>query len=125
MNAVLVTHAGIASGVNNAVSRTAGLLAIALVTLPLLGIFNAELGRRLAALPLRSDVAHAVRDGSAQLANLEAPAFATPAERVQVERAVKESFVAGFRFVAWAAAALAFLSAATAALLLRGTRATR
>jgi len=35
MNAVEVAHAGLASGVNNAVSRTAGLLALAVISVPL------------------------------------------------------------------------------------------
>jgi EmrB/QacA subfamily drug resistance transporter len=119
MNAVDVQHAGIASGVNNAVSRAAGLIAIAAVTIPMLGIFGAALDRRLAPPAVRAEIAQAVRAQTARLGNVMPPRTATPEERVVIERAVKESFVAGFRFVAWTAAALALMSAATAALMLR------
>ena len=118
MNAVEVTHAGIASGVNNAVSRTAGLIAIAVLTLPLIGIFNARVDRGLAAAAIRPEVVRAVRAESAKLANVQPPAFATEAERAAIRRVVEEAFVAGFRFVVLVAAGLALLSAAASALLL-------
>ncbi len=48
MNSADVRHAGIASGFNNAVARTAGLMAVALFTLVVTSRFNADLDRRLA-----------------------------------------------------------------------------
>ena len=50
MNSVEQSLAGVASGVNNAASRTAGLLAIAVFGLLMAGVFGADLDRRLAAL---------------------------------------------------------------------------
>ncbi len=52
MNAVLREQAGIASGINNAVSRLAGLLAIAVFGILLVHVFSAHLDRRLSALPI-------------------------------------------------------------------------
>jgi len=118
MNAVESHRAGLASGINNAVSRAAGLLAIAVLMLPMLAIFSASLERELAGDRVSPRVARAVQAESTKLAGIEPPAFATTAEREAVTRAVKVSFVHGFRFVAFASAALAALSALSAFLLL-------
>ncbi len=52
MNSVNVRQAGVASGINNAVSRTAGVLAIAFLGILALAAFNAALDRNLAGLEL-------------------------------------------------------------------------
>jgi EmrB/QacA subfamily drug resistance transporter len=111
MGAVAQERAGIASGVNNAVSRVAGLLAIAVFGVVLSNTFNAGLDRRLAALRLPPDA-------RAQL-DAERPKLAaarTPDPRTQA--IVRESFVEGYRVVLWIAAVLALLSAASAAVLI-------
>src|SRR5207248_5304767 len=58
MNAVKASHAGIASGVNNAVSRTAGLLSIAVLGLVMFHAFNACLYRRLHAIAMPAESPH-------------------------------------------------------------------
>jgi EmrB/QacA subfamily drug resistance transporter len=115
MNSVAVSHAGIASGVNNAASRTAGLIAIAAMSGPLLHVFGAEMDRRLAAGDVRPAVHAEVRAQYGQLANLKPPPSATPEESAAIRAAVPESFVRGFRMLAWTAAGLALVSAVAAA----------
>jgi EmrB/QacA subfamily drug resistance transporter len=107
MNAVEAQKAGIASGVNNAVSRTAGLLAIAVLGLVMLHGFNCSLDRRLTGLNLPAS--ERVKLGAA-----EAPASADPGTRLIVKHAVADAFVEGFRRVMLIAVALALLSSLVA-----------
>src|SRR5262245_12510661 len=83
MGAVDQTRAGIASGINNAVSRVAGLLAIAVFGVVLSAVFDRELDRRIGVLP--ADVRQAVEAQRSKLAGAE-----TPDPRAR--RAIQESF---------------------------------
>jgi EmrB/QacA subfamily drug resistance transporter len=111
MNAVDSKRAGIASGVNNAVSRVAGLLAVAVLSLVMLHGFNRVLDRRSDGLNLPAS--ERVKLGAA-----EAPASADPGMRRIVKHAVDDAFVEGFRRVMLIAAALALLSSLVARLFL-------
>jgi EmrB/QacA subfamily drug resistance transporter len=122
MNAVEVRRAGTASGINNAVSRVAGLLAIALMSLLVLQVFDREMDRHLGAAGRPPALVAAFEKERSKLGAAEAPAALSAAERATFRRAIDESFVAGFRATAWAAALLALLSAATAAVLIEGRR---
>jgi len=107
MNAVPQSEAGIASGVNNAVSRIAGLLAVAVFGLMLYAGFNRALSHRLDALSLspaeRQDVDR-VRPSLA----------ASKSGNPLVNRAIDESFLSGYRVILWAAIGLAIASALSA-----------
>jgi len=114
MSAVTQERAGIASGVNNAVSRVAGLLAIALMAIPMVHVFTARMESGLAAGAMRPAIVSSMHAQAERLAAAQPPQGATPAESAAVHRIVADAFVAAFRWLAWAAAALAWLSALTA-----------
>jgi EmrB/QacA subfamily drug resistance transporter len=116
MNAVDVANAGIASGVNNAVSRASGLLAIALMSVLLQQMFDAQLERRLNRVGLPTELVAEVQAQRTMLASIAAPASAGPSERTAIRDAVALAFVASFRLVTLTAAGLALASAAAAAL---------
>jgi EmrB/QacA subfamily drug resistance transporter len=115
MNAVDVAHAGIASGVNNAVSRAAGLISIAVMGVLLQHVFDAQLEWRIAGLGLRLEVVVELRAERTLLANATPPASASPSDRAAIQRAIAEAFVAGVRLVALTAAGLALASAVVGA----------
>ena len=73
MNAVPKNRAGIASGVNNAVSRIGGLLGIAALGIVILYAFNGELDRRLEQLELTTEVRHSIDEQRVRLAGAELP----------------------------------------------------
>jgi hypothetical protein len=118
MNAVGVRHAGAASGINNAVSRTAGLLAVALMSVLVLHVFNRELDRQLVAMGVGRDVAAALDAERVKLAGAEAPPSVPPSDGIAVRRAVSLAFASGFRCMAMVAAGLALVSALTAAAMI-------
>jgi EmrB/QacA subfamily drug resistance transporter len=115
MNSVPQDRAGVASGVNNAVSRVAAVLAIAVFGLVLSVAFNRVLEKRLQNLNVSSQTRGQVESQRNKLAAIET---ADPGAR----RAVNEAFVAGYRTVLWIAAALAFASSLSAAALIEDTR---
>jgi hypothetical protein len=122
MNAIEQSHAGVASGINNAVSRTAGLLAISVMGIVMLGTFGPTLTTRLAALDLSPTVQDELAAQQDRLAGIEIPASVPDAAAAQIEQAVHESFVAGYRMVMYLASALALASAISAALMIRDHR---
>jgi len=109
MDSVAQTRAGVASGINNAVSRVAGLLAIALLGIVMLHEFNHTLDVKLLGLP--SSIRQSLDQQRAKLAAADLPQTIAPATRAQLRDAIDYSFVAGFRAVMFAGAMLAMGSA--------------
>ncbi len=120
MNSAPVTQSGAASGINNTVSRAAGLIAIAVMNLIFVAIFNPAFDANLAALHLSPALLHALDAQRGLLAGAHAPAGADPATAVAVTRGVNLAFLSAFRVVMLVGAALALGSSVAAALLIEG-----
>ena len=114
MGSVSSSHAGIASGVNNAVSRIAGVLALATIGAAALLLFSNALITRSAALNLSTADQAALQAEASKLGGAQAPASLPPAQRGPVQQAIKLAFVDTFRVVMLIGAAMAWLSAALA-----------
>lgn len=120
MNSVTGRHSGLASGVNNAVSRTAGLLAIPVLGILVFAVFSAGLDSRVASLDLPPQAQQQLESEKVDLGGAEVPDGVSGATAASIERAVDESFVAAFRLAMYAGAGLALASALAAALIIEG-----
>jgi MFS family permease len=119
MNSVSQHRAGIASGANNAIARTAGLVAIAVLGVVMLHVFDSALNRRLVDEQLPPRIVQSLHAQRTKLAAIVAPEDLDLAKRDAIRRAVDESFVSGFRVIMVIGAALAVASALTALILIR------
>ena len=120
MGAVGPDRAGIASGINNSVARTASLLAIAILGIAVSTVFTRELDERLDAAGLDPAVTMAVRDQAGDLAAAQAPAGADAETQAEVERIVGRSYLSAFRVVMAIGAGLALVSVVCAFMLIEG-----
>jgi MFS family permease len=111
MSSVPKELAGAASGINNAVSRVAGLLAVAVFGLMLFASFHRNLEGRLGALALAPADRQRVEQ---QLPKLAAAETSDP----RVKNAIAESFLAGYRVVLWTAVGLAVAAGLSALVLM-------
>jgi EmrB/QacA subfamily drug resistance transporter len=120
MNAVAETRAGVASGVTNAVSRTAGLLGIAAMNVVFSYAFNHGLERRIEQLNMAPEACRAIAGQRARLAGAELPPSVNDKTRAVLRQAINESFVFGFRVVMAAAAGMALASSMIALIMIEG-----
>jgi hypothetical protein len=114
MSSVAQNRAGIASGVNNAVARTAGLIAIAVLGIVMLRIFSDQFDQRLHEANLPLPVAQSLQAQRTKLAAVVIPDDVDPATRDLIRRVIDESFTHGFKFVMTIGAALAITGAISA-----------
>ncbi len=120
LNAVEGRHSGLASGVNNAVSRTASLLSIAVLGIFVFAVFSSSLDDRIKNLNLTSEQQAIVETEKVDLGGAEVPEGIDGETAAAVERAVDEAFVSAFRLAMFIAAGLAIASAVAAAVLIEG-----
>ena len=120
MGSVGQSQAGVASGVNNAVSRASGLLAIAVLGIVVAAFFNGNLDSSIASMHLPSAATHALDVQRGRLGAAQAPASLDPATRAALTNHIHDAFIGGFRVAMLAGAALALVSAVSAAVLIEG-----
>ncbi len=111
MTSIDKDRGGAASGINNAVARLAGVLAIAVFGIVLVRVFATRLDRNLATLSLPPDAVHEIRSREIDLAGMELPKDLHGNEKTAARNAVSEAFVSGFRLVMLCCAGLSVASA--------------
>ncbi len=114
-------RSGVASGINNAVSRAAGLLAVAALGVIASARFGSALDDRLQALRVPEHVQAQLSGVRAKLAGAPLPPGLSPEMRRRLREAVDGSFVEGFRAVMWVAALLAVGAGVVAWIFIRQT----
>ena len=124
MGSVDQQHAGAASGINNAVARVAGVLAIAVLGTVLVKTFDSRLEQGLTKLKLPPNIVRELRSREGELRRMEPPQGLDPNAALGVEDAISASFVFGFRIVLLCCAGLSVGGAVVAGRLVSGTSST-
>jgi len=116
MNSVHQERVGTASGINNAVARVAGVLAIAVLGIVMVTAFSSHLNQNLVRLSLPPGVLDVLQKEEVKLAGVQVPTGLDPDMTVAIKRSIDEAFVFGFRIVMSICAGLSLASAAIARL---------
>jgi len=114
MSSVDQDHAGAASGINNAVARIAGVLAIAVFGIVMVTAFGLALKHELANLGLSSDVLHEIQSRVTKLAGLEPPSNLDARTSAAIRTAINRAFIFGFRMIMLVCVGLATASGTVA-----------
>jgi EmrB/QacA subfamily drug resistance transporter len=101
LNSVDASHEGLASAINNTFSQTAGLLAVAVLGVIMFISFGASLDAQLAEANLPSAAKQQLEDEKVLLGAAQAPESLGAAQSAEVERAIDEAFVFGYRGSCW------------------------
>src|SRR5215470_19239483 len=112
MNSVERELVGTASGINNAVARAAGVLAVAVLGAATVAAFAHSVRQSLASMNLNPDVAQNLESNVTKLGDLSASSSLDPQTTAAVRAVVAEAFLFGFRLIMVVGAGLAVLSAA-------------
>ena len=122
MSSVEFAYAGTASGVNNAASRVAALLAVALFGIVMAVGFNSNFDRALAQAQLPPAAVEAIRSQREKLAAIDLPAQLDAKSRETAKDAIAHTFVSGYRWIMLISALLGIASAVIAWLTIDGSR---
>ena len=95
MNSVSEERAGTASGINNTVSRLAGVLSIAVLGIVMLAGFGWQLSSRLSAMDLNPGIRQEIESQRVKLAAIEIPREIDIGVRQKIRQAIDESFFWG------------------------------
>ncbi len=116
MGSVDQQHAGVASGINNAVARVAGVLAIAVLGSLMVRVFDSHLERGLTNMKLAPNIIEELRSREGELRRMEPPQGLDSNVVLGIQSAISGSFVFGFRVVLLCCAGLSIGSAGVASL---------
>ena len=119
MNTVPLDHAGMAAGLNSALSRLSSVLGVALLGSVALFAFNQKMALQMSGLPLTQAQRFSLAREVASLGNARPPAGLLPPVHAMVEQAIELSFVRAFRAVTYTCAGTSWLVAVLAACTLR------
>lgn len=118
MSSVGQDRAGTASGINNAVARVAGVLAVAIFGIVMVKLFSSSLNRSLTGGVLPPGILQYVRSNEIKLAGLDLPSGLDSDSTALIHVSISHAFVFGFRTVMLVCAGLSLASAAVASLMI-------
>ena len=122
MSSVSQDHSGLASGINNAVARTAGLLAIAVMGIIVVYDFNLNLDIELDRIEMSTELKEYINSERINLAGIQIPEGVDIETEGKIRKAINISFLSAFRMVMIISALLALASSFTALLSISGKK---
>jgi EmrB/QacA subfamily drug resistance transporter len=118
MSSVDQNRAGTASGINNAVARVASVLAVAILGVVMVEVFDSRLNLRLTGRVLPPGILQYLRLNSIKLAGLDLPNGLDADTTALIRASISHAFVFGFRTVMLICAGLSLASALVAWLMI-------
>ena len=115
-------YSGVASGVNNAVARISGLMAIAILGALMATVFKSSLNTTLSHAKLTKEQQMQILDQADKVGGVEIPGTFDNTAAVEARQAIQESFVDAFRWAMGVCAALASLSALVSVIIIRNPK---
>ena len=115
-------YSGIASAINNATSRIAGLLAIALLGLFILAVFSKRLDDHLLSIEMKPEAVEVFDEQRIRLAAAEIPDDMNEEVKTKLRNAINDSFVYGLKYIFLISAGLSLASAFVAWLTIQKTK---
>ncbi|MEM1243385.1 MAG: MFS transporter [Pseudomonadota bacterium] len=110
MNSLPINYVGLASGINNAIARIGGLLAIALFGILLYQIFSHHLQQSIDQLNLPSNIRNYLDNEKIRLAAMSIPTTLSDSLKLTLANSIKQAFLTGFHRIVFIAAILSILS---------------
>lgn len=104
-------HSGVASAINNAAARIAGMVAVAVLGAIAVGVFRETLVEQLAGARVPVELRESVLSQASKLAEASVPAGSPENERAMLTHILRESFLHSFRIVMLLMAAMALAGA--------------
>jgi EmrB/QacA subfamily drug resistance transporter len=118
MNSVGQDRVGSASGINNAVARVAGLLAVAIFGIVMVKVFSGNLNRNLSGQDVPPGVLAYLHSNEIKLGGMEVPDGVRADLANQLRLWISQAFLLGFRTVMMICAGLSLISAVVARILI-------
>jgi EmrB/QacA subfamily drug resistance transporter len=119
MDSVNQDRVGTASGINNAVARVAGVLAIAVLGIVMVKAFAFRLNHNLAHILLPPGIQQELQAGEIKLAGLQIPVDLDSGTKAAIRNSIGQAFVFGFRVVMLICAGLSAASTAVASRMIK------
>jgi EmrB/QacA subfamily drug resistance transporter len=114
MGAVEQSHAGTASGINNAVARVAGLLAIAVLGVVMVDAFSYYMNQSLTRFAISIEAMQTLQSNEVRLAAIAIPAEIDSNTAAALRISIERAFIFGFRIIMLVCAGLSLASSALA-----------
>ena len=99
MSSVVASRRGVASAVNNSVSRLGGLISVSIVALAMSHTFNLEFGRQMQSSGLPAEMQHMLVHSEGLMLSLPIPQQFGSSQALRGEEIVERSFVTAYRNV--------------------------